>query len=465
MLEESLDRTDDFVVGDSVTGVVVQIDDENIFVDISGKSEAVMAAAEFRAKDNQLTIKVGDRVKAHVVSTSHGEIQLTSSIGKGAANPELLKTAYSFNIPVHGTITAVIKGGYSVSVSGIKCFCPFSQIGIQSPETPESLIEQSCEFSIIEYAEKGKNIILSRRILLEEQIKEQEQHLKETLKEGDTVTGSVTSVKKFGIFIDLDGVEALVPRSELSRSRLVDISNFSRGETVTARVKSIDWENGRITLSIQDMTPDPWDTISRYNEGDDIQGTVVNIIKNGAFVEIEPGLEGFLHISRMNLLKKVTRPEDIVSVGDTLRIKITDIKTDERKIALDIIGEGASPWDNSEKSFSDTHTGTVEAIKPQGINVRLDNGMLGFVPRRELHIPSNSDIQNRYSAGNEINVAVIEIDTDKKKLILSEKKFLEMKEKKEYTYYKEKHGSGEGSTLGDLFKDKFNELQKNIEKK
>lgn len=462
MLEASLNRSDDFTVGDSVTGTIVQIDDDTVFVDISGKSEAVMDIAEFRDKNNNLEVNIGDSIEAFIVSTSHGEIQLTRTMGRGKINQELLSTAYAEHLPVHGTVTGVVKGGYAVSLSGIRCFCPFSQIDIKSPENPEDLINQSFEFAIIEYKENGKNIILSRRNLLESIIKEQEVKLKESLNTGDIVSGPVSSIQKFGIFVDLGGIEALVPRSELSLSRLVPPDDFKEGDTVSAMVKSIDWKEKRITLSIKDMSSNPWDTVSRYKPGDTVTGKVTNLIKSGAFIEIEPGLEGLLHISRMNLVQKVSRPEDIVSVGDTIEVIINDIKPAERKMSLDMAHHGKDPWSEQADDFSEDHTGTIETIKPQGINVRLSNGMLGFIPRGEL---ASADIEKNYSIGSEIQTSLVRMERDQKNLILSEKKFIERAEKKDYNRFIEKHASEGGSTLGALFKDKFNELQKNIEKK
>ncbi len=464
MLEASLTRRDDFEPGESVRGVVVQIDSENVFLDISGKSEATIDITEFTGNDGSVTVKKGDEIQAYVVTKKGGETHLTTSIGRGRITPELVNMAYRKHIPIFGTVTDVKKGGYAVSISGIRAFCPFSQIDMKSPENPEGLIARSLKFLITEYREGGKNIILSRRVLLEQEKEQSEEKLKQTLKENDIVSGPVTSIRDFGMFIDIGGFEALIPKSEVSRSRSRGCEGFAQGDMVSAMVKSIDWENKRITLSIKDMTPDPWADASRFTEGQRFDGRVVNFIKSGAFIELEPGLEGFVHISRMNLIKKVNRPEDLLSLNDKISVTILSISTAEKKISLDLADDGKSPWNRDRDDLDETVKGTVERVIPQGINIRLENGMLGFIPKKELTGASGQDLQKNYPIGSEITAAVIEFDRNNKNMILSEKKAVEKRERSEYTYYQQKHASAEKSTLGNLFKGKFEELQKNLKK-
>ncbi|HRZ27579.1 MAG TPA: S1 RNA-binding domain-containing protein [Spirochaetota bacterium] len=464
MLEASLNRRDDFEPGESVTGVVVQINQENVFLDISGKSEATIDISEFFDKDGKPTVKKGDRIDAYVVSKRGGETHLTTSIGKGKATPELISMAYKKRVPIHGTVTDVKKGGYSVSISGTRAFCPFSQIDIKAPENPEKLISRSMPFLITEYGEGGKNIILSRRVLLEEEKQKNEDRLRKSLRLNDTVTGPVTSVRDFGVFVDIGGMEALVPKSELSRSRSVDMAQFAPGKNVTAMVKAMDWDSGRITLSVKDLSPDPWADSSRFRPGDRFDGRVVNMIKSGAFVEIEPGVEGFIHLSRMNLVKKISKPEDLLKIGDAVSVKVISVNPGEKKLSLDLTDDGTGPWNRDAGDLEEIVEGSIERVIPQGVNVRLENGLLGFIPKKELACPPGTDLNKKYAIGATIRAAVTEFDRDSRNMILSEKKAIENSEKKEYTFYQEKHAATEKSTLGNLLKNKFEELQKNVKK-
>jgi small subunit ribosomal protein S1 len=464
MLEASLNRRDDFEPGESVTGVVVQINDESVFLDIAGKSEATLDRIEFTNDDGTLSVQKGDTVQAFVVSQKGGEVHLTRSIGKGRATQELLAMAYRKGVPVHGVVTEVKKGGYTVSVSGTRAFCPFSQIDLKSPDDPQGLLSKSFTFLITEYGEGGRNIIVSRRVLLESEKERLEEDLKKNLKPGDTVSGPISSIRDFGLFVDIGGIEALVPKSEISRSRSVGTAGFSPGDRVTALVKSLDWENRRISLSIKDLSPDPWATADRFSPGDRVEGRVVNFIKSGAFIEIEPGVEGFLHISRMNLVKKISRPEEMFVLGDKVSVKIQSINENEKKLSLDLVDDGQGAWNSREGGPEEIVTGTVERVIPQGVNLRLASGILAFIPKRELAGAAGQDMQKKNPLGSEIKAAVIEFDSEKKNMILSEKKALETSERSEYAQFQEQHAPREKSNLGNLLKGKFEEIQKNMKK-
>ena len=206
LLEESINVTDDFQPGDKVEGIIVFIGKEDSFLDISAKSEAVISTIELQEKDGQLKYKKGERVDTYVVSIKGGTKRVTFKIGKGEANPQLLEMAYRNEMPVEGTVTSEIKGGYSVTVSGIRCFCPFSQIDIKSSDNRESYINQTYKFKIIEFKENGRNVIVSRRVILEEEQITAEKELKDTLKIGDPVSGEISSIHDIGWFVNLGGI-------------------------------------------------------------------------------------------------------------------------------------------------------------------------------------------------------------------------------------------------------------------
>lgn len=314
MLEESLKVKGNFAPGDKISGTIVLIDEENTFLSLTGKSEAVIDTSELRDKQGILKYKKGDRIDAWIVSMNRGETKVTMSIGRGSINSELLLTAYQALAPVEGIVTAEVKGGFNVNVSGFRCFCPYSQIDIKPAEDRSQYLNQTFSFRIIEYKENGKNIILSRRALLEEKQKLREDEARNTLKTGDRVEGTIISVKEFGIFIDLDGIEGFIPKSEISWSRNAGTSGFNSGDKITVKIIGLDWPQKKITLSLKQLTEDPWSSIDRFSEGQVINGRVSNIIQQGAFVEISNGIEGFMHISRMSAVKTIRKPEDAVKI-------------------------------------------------------------------------------------------------------------------------------------------------------
>ena len=229
-------------------------------------------------------------------------------------------------------------------------------------------------------------------------------------------------------------------------------------------MKAIDWDKKKITLSIKDLTSEPWSNISKYLPNSQVSGKVVNIIKNGAFIEIEPGIEGYLHISNMSYVKRIKKPEDAVSRGQEVTVKILNINEDEKKMSLELLTGEADPWEKDENELIDeVHTGVIEISKSAGINVRLTNGMLGFIPKRELS-KSDKDIQNEYKTGAEIKCTIIEIDKKNKNLIMSESGALQAEELKDFKKFQDKNSPDESSSLGSLFKNQFNKIQKDIDK-
>jgi small subunit ribosomal protein S1 len=320
-------------------------------------------------------------------------------------------------------------------------------------------------FKISEYKERGKNIIVSRSALLEEQRKRTEDSLKQTLKTGDRVSGTVSGIRDFGVFIDIGGIEALVPKSELSWGRYADTGVYTSGEKIDAVVKSIDWDRGRLTLSVRDLLPEPWEHIDTYRAGQTVSGRIVSIIKSGAFVEIEPGLDGFIHVSRMSFVKKINRPDDAVSIGDRVNVRIVSINPQDKKISLELVPDEPDPWQESGSDISNSLQNVViEEVKPAGINVRLANGMLGFIPRGELKIKSDADIQKKYEVGGNLEAAVLRIEHNNRKLILSEMEAHRLEERKDYENFIKKDASTRATTLGSLLKNKFDDIQKKIDK-
>jgi len=257
-------------------------------------------------------------------------------------------------------------------------------------------------------------------------------------------------------------VEALVPRAEVSWSRSEGMDSYSIGDEIRALVLSVDWENRRHSLSIRQAQPHPWENIGRYAADMEIQGIVANIIKSGAFVEIEAGIEGFLPVSRMSYTRRVNRPEEAVRIGASVNVKIVEIDTEERKISLELLTGEADPWQADTSHLLDSiFSATVESVRSNGVTARLSNGMLGFIPREECAQPRGADLQSAYPAGKEVKAIIKSLDRSNKRLTLSETGAVRKEERQEYEKFMKSAASPEeGSVFGRLFKQKYEEIQK-----
>ena len=455
MFEASLkQRKDDFAVGDKVYGIIASIRNEDSFVDISGKSEAIIETVELQDSAGNLIYKVGDKIEAYISAITRGEITLTKKIGKNASIA-ILETAYQNEIPVEGTVSEATKGGYRVSLGELTAFCPFSQIDNKAGEESD-YINQLFQFKIIEFKEDGQNIILSRRVLLEQLKEVRESEMKLVLIEGAKVSGTISSIKDFGLFLDINGIDAFVPRSELSWSRTVQPNDFTVGEKVNAIVLTADWENKKISLSIKKNEDNPWNNVIDLTTGSQHSGKVLNIIKSGAFIEIKPGIEGFIHISKLSKTKNIKNVEQVLKLGDNVTVSIMSMDVENKKISLDLITDEKDPWlEISDDMIGKKFSGIIENIKPTGVLLRLENGLLGFLPKSELSDKPNIDIQKNFPVGSSLEITLTSIDIEKRTAAFS----MLSADAEDYKNYIDKTDSVSGTSLGSLLKDKFESLK------
>ncbi len=464
LFENSMKVRDDFSAGDKIEGTIVHIGAEDTFLDISGKSEALIDTNELKDKNGNLLYKKGDTITVYIVSVKRGEIKAGLKIGSGEVTPELLLTAFQNNMPIEGLVSAEVKGGYNVTISGHRCFCPYSQIDTKATDDKSKYLNKSFVFKIIEFKENGKNIILSRRVLLDEAKKEKEASLKINLKEGDTVSGAIASKHDFGMFVNLDGIEGMIPKSEISWSRSADLSAFKEGDEVKAKIIGIDWNKNKITLSLKQLMDEPWTNIKNYNENQVLSCKVVNLIPQGAFVELEPGIEGFIHVSKMSHTKRISKAEDVLKRGDIVNTMIISIDRENKKISMQLMTGEADPWNTSSDSMmNETHKGIIESVNNSGVNLRLENGMLGFIPKNELS--TSNDMQKNYTTGKELTVTVKDIQASTKKLILSETGAKKKEEQSDYNSFLKNGNEASSSSLGNLLKDKFDNIKKQVNDK
>ncbi len=327
--------------GQKLTGKVLKIGAEWIFMDTGQKGEGVIERKEFLDLDGNITVNEGDSITAYFLSSNHGEMLFTTKIGGSASGSTQLEQAWQAGVPIEGVVEKEIKGGYEIKLGGTaRAFCPYSQIALRRVENPEALIGTRLTFQISEYAENGRNIIVSRRALLEEEQQRLKEEAQAGISEGMTVAGTVISLQDYGAFVDIGGLEGLLPISELGWSRVKDVRDvLSVGQQLKVVVKSIDREKDRISLSLKDTLVDPWEQVlDRFKEGSFHTGTVARLDTFGAFVTLSDGVDGLLHISKLGAGKRINHPREVVKEGEQVEIRIESIDRGNRRISLALAG-------------------------------------------------------------------------------------------------------------------------------
>lgn len=358
--------------GDRVQAAIAAISGENVFLDIGLKSEGILNAAELKDEEGNLPVQVGDTIDVFLLSLRGGEMVFTTRVGSGQASLAELEDAFHSGIPVEGKVTEEIKGGFSVALAGTRGFCPYSQMDIRRVEDPESYIEQTFSFKIMEFSNRGRNIILSARAVLEEQRELDRQKLQETLEEGMQVSGTVMSIRDFGAFVDIGGVDGLIPISELAwgqTDRVEDV--VQRGQEVEVMIKRLDWEAGKISLSLRETKPNPWDDAAeKYPVGSTVPGRVSRLAAFGAFVTLEPGVDGLLHISKLGAGKKIHHPREVVEAGQEITVKVDAIDLDKKRISL-VPADYTAP-DHQDRDNKEREAAKLRESVPQSMGTLGD---------------------------------------------------------------------------------------------
>lgn len=358
--------------GQKIKAVVVEVTQDSIFLDVGEKSEGFIDRKELEDENGNVAVNAGDTLEVYYLSTNHNEMMFTTKIGGGSTTKAHLEEAFRSSIPLEGFIKKEIKGGFEVTVAGnIRTFCPYSQMDIKRISDPEEFVGQHMLFKITRYGESGRNIILSRRIILEEEREEKKETLKETLKEGDTVKGRITSIQKFGAFVDIDGIEGLIPVSEVGWSRINNISEvLSEGQDVEVVAMKLDWDNDRFSFSLKQALPDPWESISQHMPiGSFHSASVVRLTQFGAFVNLAEGIDGLIHISKLGGGRRINHPREVLTEGQSVDVRIEDIDTKQKRIALALVGdepEEENLDDSSAEIYQDLTRKNSPAQSKQG---------------------------------------------------------------------------------------------------
>jgi small subunit ribosomal protein S1 len=420
--------------------------------------------AEFTDKEGVPSVREGDEIEASFVTVQDGLMKLTTLVGGySALSLNSIRDAYEGGIPVNGEVKQEIKGGFEVLVGGVRCFCPFSHVDLKGAREGSAYVGQTFPFKVLEYGEEGRKIVLSRRVLLEEEKKIKREKLKEKLTVGMDVTAEVKSIQKFGAFVDLGGIEGLIPASEISWDRTVTPGDIlSPGEHITAKIISLHWGNERLSLSLKAAMPDPWASVAdKYPVDSRVSGSIVRLMPFGAFVRLEPGVEGLIHISNLGAGRRINHPKEVVEVGQWVEVYVLAVDQENRKISLSVQPK-AEPAKIVLPAVGEILDGVVEKVMPYGVFVKMNNGITGLIPSVEMGTPSGTDHRRMFPPGTEMQVAVIDVDTTHNKVRLSRKAVLEKAAQDEFAQYKESaKKSAESSrgfgSIGDLLKAKQEE--------
>ncbi len=327
--------------GDQVTGRVVQVGPSEVFVDIGVRRELPLPVDQLRDEDGQLTVAEGDEVTAYVVRSDDG-LALAMTMSPAAAGEQalqMLQDAMSAGAPVEGKVTATNKGGFTVDLGGRRGFCPFSQMDLRRVEDPEPFVGTTQRFKILEISPDGRNIVLSRRALLQQEREEAASSTRASLERGAVFTGHVTRMMPYGAFVDIGGVEGLVHISQISHHRISDPGEaLQEGQEVRVEVVEIqnpgEGRRERISLSMKTLADDPWPSEAASMEpGSDVAGTVTRLVDFGAFVQLKPGIEGLVHISELSE-RRLLHPREVVSEGDEISVRVLEIDANRRRISL-----------------------------------------------------------------------------------------------------------------------------------
>lgn len=451
------DATPTLHEGQIVKGRVVQISDDSVFVDIQEKGEAIIARAELEDDQGNLEVGVDDEVEATVISTD-GEIRLSRKLLKGMKARALLESAVANGLPVEGRVSGVIKGGYEVAVAGLRAFCPFSQIDTRRVESSDVYLNQVLEFRVTRYGDNGRNIVLSRRQLLEEGARKAAEETRRKIVPGAVLPGTVSSLTDFGAFVDLGGVQGLVHLSELSHSRVVKPADLLKvGQEISVKVLKIDEKNGKIGLSMKALEGDPWAAVpGQLRERQIVKGRIVRAMDFGAFVELLPGVDGLLHLSEVPRSQQ-GQVKEAAAAQEEITVMVLGIDPEKKRISLALAPEGAALGEQMESTVAvgSVVTGAVERVEPFGLFVRLGPGQVGLIPNAEMGTQRGADHRRDFAPGTEVKVVVLGIEDNGKRIRLSRSKALAQEEQAETQAYlkgSQPKGRGFGLTLGDLLR-------------
>jgi len=424
MYEESFKR---FAEGEVVTGKIISVDKDHVLVDIGYKSEGQIRINEFRDENGEIKAQVGDKVEVMVEwwDDENEVVVLSKEKAEKVKVWEDIKKSYDADEPIEGTIVSRVKGGFSVDI-GVNAFLPGSQADLRPVRNLDEMVGKTFKFKILKYNRKRSNIVLSRRVILESEREAKRSATLESICEGKEVDGIVKNITEYGVFVDLGGVDGLLHITDISWGRVKHPSElFTVGDEIKVKILSLDLERERVSLGMKQLTPDPWTTAAKkYPVGSKVTGRVVSLTDYGAFIELEEGIEGLIHVSEMSWTRKIRHPNKVVSVGEEVEAVVLDIRPDNRRISLGMKQAIPNPWDviSDKYPVGTTIEGKIKNITDFGLFIGIDEGIDGLVHISDIswtkRIKHPSEL---YKKGDLVQAIVLEIDKENERFSLGVK--------------------------------------------
>jgi small subunit ribosomal protein S1 len=421
MYEQSLRQIQE---GELINGEIIKIDEEYVLVDIGYKSEGIIPIREFKDTDGKVTAKAGDKVDVVLErkENDEGVVTLSMERAKKIKVWDQIRDIQNSDGTIQGKVIHRVKGGLSIDV-GLPAFLPGSQIDLQPIRDLDSLVGKVMELKVLKYNKRRNNIIVSRRALLEEERVKHKAKTLSLIKEGSVLEGKVKNITDYGLFVDLGGIDGLLHITDMSWGRVSHPSTmYQRGDEITVKVISFDREKERVSLGIKQLKPDPWaEAPKKFAVGEKVTGRVVNITDYGAFIEIEEGVEGLIHISEMSWTKKVKHPSQIVSIGDTIEAVVLNLDTENKRVSLGIKQIKPNPWNVIEEKYpvGTIIEGRIKNITDFGLFIGIDEEIDGLVHISDISwtkkIKHPSEL---YKKGDEVQAKVLSIDKDSERFSL-----------------------------------------------
>ena len=421
MYEESFKR---FAEGEVVTGTIIAVDKDHVLVDVGYKSEGLISVREFRDEEGEVKAAIGDKVEVMVELWDEEEERVVLSKDKAEKIKiwEGIKTIYDEDGTVEGVITSRVKGGFSVDI-GLQAFLPGSQADLRPIRNLDELVGKTYTFKILKYNRKRSNIVLSRRVILEKERETTRAATLAAIHEGKVMEGVVKNITEYGVFADLGGVDGLLHITDISWGRVKHPSElFSVGDTITVKILSFDLEKERVSLGMKQLTPDPWTVaMEKYPVQSRVTGKVVSLTDYGAFVELEEGIEGLIHVSEMSWTRKIRHPSKVVSVGEEVEAMVLDIKPDSRRISLGMKQVVPNPWEVISEKYpvGTVIEGKIKNITDFGLFIGIDDDIDGLVHISDIswtkRIKHPSEV---YKKGDTVQAVVLDIDKNSERFSL-----------------------------------------------
>ena len=415
----------DLEEGSITKGKIVRINDDNVLVDVNFKSEGQIPTSEFRDAAGNLDIKVNDVVDVYVVhkNEEQGTIQLSFEKAKRMQVFDQLESVLESNKIIKGHILRRIKGGYTVDIGGVEAFLPGSHVDLRPVPDMDALVNQEYEFRVLKINRRRSNVIVSRRVLLEEERDARKQDLLKTLEEGQIVQGKAKNITEYGVFVDLGGLDGLLHITDMSWKRIRHPREMiSMGQDLTLKVLSFDKENNKVSLGLKQLVPDPWQDIAeRFPQGARFTGKVTNLVDYGAFVELESGVEGLVHISEMSWTRKLRHPSQMVHTGDEVEVVILGVDGDKKRISLGMKQVRPNPWELVAERYPEGTIleGVIKNITEFGMFIGIEDGIDGLIHVSDISWTKKIRHPNElFKVGDVVQAKVLVVDQENEKFTL-----------------------------------------------